>query len=100
MRFSNDGGDGRKNKTAMKAAVGIDLAVVVCWVMTCLLGCVGYCKAKLQRRRQEKQDKEARRMLEGQERGVVEVGWDDADEDCEKGLMSEKGEKKFAGDVA
>lgn len=94
MRFFNDG-DGEGNKTAMKAAVGVDLVVMVCWVMSCLLGCVGYCKAKLQARRQRKGDREAGKMLEGQEEGVVEVEWDD--EDCEKGLMSGKAEKKLAG---
>ena len=91
------GDDRGANKTAMKAAVGVDLVVMVCWVMSCLLGCVGYCRAKLQARRQRKVDKEAGKMLEGQEQGVVEAEWDDEDGECEKGLMGEKSEKKSAG---
>jgi hypothetical protein len=88
-----NGGVGKGNKTAMKATVGVDLVVVVCWVMSSLLGCVGYCKARLQVRRQRKEDKVAGKMLEGQESGVVGVEWDDDDEECEKGLIGEKGEK-------
>jgi len=88
------GDDGAANKTAMKAAVGVDLVVMVCWVVSCLLGCVGYCRAKVQARRQRKENKEAGEMLEGQEQGVVEAEWEDEDEECEKGLMGEKSEKK------
>lgn len=100
MRFF-DHGDEQGNKTAMEAAVGVDLVVMVCWVMSCLLGCVGYYKAKLHARKQKKEDREAGKMLEGQESGVVDGKWEEYgsdDEDCEKGLMSEKGEKKLAGE--
>lgn len=104
MIFFNrdDGQEQLGNKTAMKVAVGVDLVVMVCWVMSCLLGCVGYCRARLQSRRQVKEDREAGKMLEGQERGVVEVEWDDEDEECEKGLIGEKSEKsgkRLAGEV-
>jgi hypothetical protein len=97
MRYLRDERKGRN--TAMKVAVGIDLVVMICWVMSCFLGCAGYVRAKLQTRRQRKEGKEVERMLEGQERGVVEVEWDDNGE-CEKGFMgekSEKGEKASAG---
>lgn len=103
LRDEGEGGEAKGNekadKTAMKVAVGIDLVVMVAWVVTCFLGCVGHVRAKLQTRRQRKEGKEVERMLEGQERGVVEVEWDD-DGDCEKGFMgekSEKGEKASAG---
>ena len=98
MIYLNRDGEGQENggqgdNAAMRAAVGIDLVVMVCWVMSCLLGCVGYCKARLQARRQRKEDREAGKMLDGQERGVVEVEWNDEGGECEKGLMGEKGEK-------
>jgi hypothetical protein len=103
LRDEGEGGEAKGNekadKTAMKVAVGIDLVVMVAWVVTCFLGCVGHVRAKLQTRRQRKEGKEVERMLEGQERGVVEVEWDD-DGDCGKGFMgekSEKGEKASAG---
>jgi energy-coupling factor transporter transmembrane protein EcfT len=95
-----NGGDGqeqRGNKTVMEAAVGVDLVVMICWVVSSLLGCVGYCKARLQNRRQRRESREAGKMLEGQENGIVEVEWDDIDEECEKGLMGEKSEKGEKG---
>lgn len=96
MRYLRNERKGRN--TAMKVAVGIDLVVMICWVMSCFLGCVGYARAKLQTRRQRKGGKEVERMLEGQERGVVEVEWDD-DGECEKGLMEEKSEKGVKASV-
>jgi hypothetical protein len=45
-------GDEKMNRTAMRVAVGIDLVVMVCWVMSCFLGCVGYVRAKLRTRKQ------------------------------------------------
>jgi hypothetical protein len=93
--FRDDGGEyGRKgNRTAMKAAVGIDLVVMGCWIITCLWGCVGIVRAKAQMGRQRREGKEVEKMLEGQEQGTVEVEWDDGDEEdeeCKKGVMREK----------
>jgi hypothetical protein len=93
--FRDDGGEyGRKgNRTAMKAAVGIDLVVMGCWIITCLWGCVGIVRAKAQMGRQRREGKEVEKMLEGQEQGTVEVEWDDGDEEdeeCKKVVMREK----------
>jgi hypothetical protein len=95
MKFLRNGGDGDggANGTAMKVAVGNDLVVMGCWILTCLLGCIGYVRAKVQERKQRREGKEVEAMLEGQERGVVEVGWEGEDGECEKEFMGEKSEK-------
>jgi hypothetical protein len=83
----------RVDKTAMKAAVGIDLLIMGCWIITCFWGCVGYVRVKVQMRKQKREGREVESILEGQEQGIVE--WDDRlDGKCEKGLMGEKGEKE------
>jgi hypothetical protein len=65
-----------------------------CWIITCLWGCIGFIRARMQIRRQKRQGKEVERMLEGQEIGVVEVDWDDGDGEDEKGLIGEKRGKR------
>jgi hypothetical protein len=94
-RFLKNGSDedGGANGTAMKVAVGIDLVVMGCWIMTCLLGCIGYVRAKVQERKQRRKGREVEVMLEGQESGVVEVEWDGEDGECEKEFLGEKSEK-------
>jgi hypothetical protein len=85
----------RVDKTAMKAAVGIDLLIMGCWIITCFWGCVGYVRVKVQMRKQKREGREVESILKGQEQGIVE--WDDRlDGECEKGLMGEKGEKEQA----
>lgn len=79
--------DGRKS--SMKAAVVCNLAVMVCWMMTAGWGCIGYCKNALEVRGVRKEQKEANRMLEGQERGFVEMD-QESDRDYEKGLGAVK----------
>jgi hypothetical protein len=101
MRYFRDDGsvgkdEGRRvDKTAMEAAVGIDLVVMGCWIITCFWGCVDCFRVKLQMRKQKKEEKEVERMLEGQEQGIVE--WNDRlDGECGKELMGEKGQKEQA----
>lgn len=82
------------DKKSMKAAVACGLVVMVCWMVTAVWGCTGYSKAVLGARRLRKEQKEAGKMLEGQERGCVEID-QDSDRDCEKALMEGKSEKDW-----
>ncbi|KAG9957893.1 hypothetical protein KCU61_g8767, partial [Aureobasidium melanogenum] len=76
-------------ETRMRAAVACDLVVMVCWVVTAGWGCLGFCKAALAARRTRKEQKEAEKMFDGQERGIVEME-QESDGDYEKRLMGEK----------
>jgi hypothetical protein len=92
LRDGDEGDEGTGRSTIMKGAVGVDLVVMICWILTCFLGCMGYVRARLQSRKQRKEGKEVEKMLEGQERGVVGVEWDE-DSECEKGSIGDKSEK-------
>lgn len=82
------------DRTSMRGAVACELVVMVCWVLTAGWACTGYCRAALALRRLEKGRKETDKMLEGQERGVVDMD-QDSNGDCEKGLMEGKGDKDW-----
>jgi tellurite resistance protein TehA-like permease len=75
FRYDDDGQDGRQggrqgegkegrqgDKMAMRAAVGIDLVVMGCWIITCLWGCVGLVRVKRQKKRQRREGKEVEKM--------------------------------------
>lgn len=82
--------EGDTKQGTLKAAIACDLVVMVCWVVTAGWGCTGCCKAALAVRRLRKEHKETEKMLEGQERGFVEMEQEsDGVGDCEKGLMGE-----------
>lgn len=80
-------------ETRMKGAVACDLVVMVCWVVTAVWGCLACCNNALAARRARREQQEADKMLDGQERGVVQME-QDSDGDCEKRLMGEKTQGK------
>lgn len=86
---SNEWVESSNKETGMKVAVVCDLVVMVCWMITAGWGCIGYCKNALEVRGVRKEQKEADTMLEGQERGFVEMD-QESDGDHEKGLGAVK----------
>lgn len=100
MIYLEKGGEARtewvessNKETGMKVAVVFDLVGMVCWMMTAGWGCIGYYKNALEVRRVRKEQKQTDKMLEGQERGRVDMCQDSIG-DCERGLLGSKLQEK------